>query len=1489
MGIVLALLMPHVAEVGAQTARPSTTNLRLTPQWIDADHFVFRRQTESGQTQTVRVDAATGEMTVVSGPGKSAGQIGVGGFRGGAVPTSGPSDDSTEIILVNQSDQPVQMAWVDSSGNSKNYEIIPAGKTHRQHTYAGHVWTATGIDGTYYGSVIAESPPREAKIKTEFERPESGVAKGKKSDRDAPKFPFTIRVVGQRFQYALDEDPSSDKEAQSDKDASRQKWKTVETSKLLESIQRNDSIDLDDATFMRAELSPDGKFATFWIRTPGDGSKVHTIESSPKQGGRAKLISRRYKLPGDSMETFRLVLVETETWSASLPELPVIDFGWPKMRWYKQHQLLIEKVDRGHQRFRLFAVDPSAESPGESVRTVIDEPTETFIWTAHGQPVDSVTYLASSDAVIYASERSGYRHLYWVELDSDSPMRPITEGDYLVRELIHVNEQDQYLDLVVGEFHDDQDPYHRHLIRVSLADGSLTELTDGDGDHEYGFSPNRKYVIVNHSRVDSPPVHELRSCKDGKLLATLAVAKRIDQTNALPTRFSAKGRDGKTDIWGLICFPDTVDPAAAVKDPKMKYPVLEYIYAGPHDSHVPKRYRNSEWMADMTKLGFIVVRIDGMGTANRSKAFHDVAWKNLKDAGFPDRIAWMKAAAKEFSMMDLSRVGIYGTSAGGQNACGALLFHGDFYKAAVASCGCHDNRMDKASWNEQWMGAEIGPYYSQCSNIDQAHRLKGDLFLLVGELDSNVPPESTYRLVDALIKADKRFKFLMIPGMGHSDGGNYGRQLTREFFVDKLKPPTIQESGPSPSPLDVSVADLEAVGPVATWEDNTRIYNADRGRLSRQFPVRLMPERLVHMDRFYRRWETTLAEFRDSTELPSETWSANEKTALGQLSAQLWEHREQWESDRNVSQALMQAQPWVGELMQLCDCRRRGLPVDAQEVSRQLSRFNRLLAKAADRAVVAANPAGPDATSDLAGSTSATTLDASYIREINSQFADWQRFYADYDPQFDWWNHDLADEVGKRLKKWNPTIESGTANGDEAGDQTLASIFDQDYPNSVIEMAPASRKMPAIMRRFSSDLNKLRKSKNNQLKLKNTLLSWQTALGDLQIDGQPLPQWDRLDQVDYHLLINEINYRLSVIDGSGAAKVVSKSRDDSGIEGVVVGRQRLLAELQAAQIDHTPEELIEMAESGYTQCRAEMVRVAGEMGLGDDWQAAVEKIKSLHVEVGKQPELIRQTAADSSDWLREHDLLTIDRFADNSWRMQMMTPQRQRVNPFFTGGETISVSFPTRQMSADEKRQSLRGNNQPYARATVHHELIPGHHLQGFSNSRYQTHRAPFGSPFWLEGWAVYWEFVLYENGFTKTPEERMGFLVWRAHRYARILFSLRFHLGQLTPDQCVDFLVDNVGFDRRNAEGEVRRSVGPSYPPLYQAAYMVGAMQFRALADRWTQQERGSLKEFHDAVLRQGSMPIASLEAILFDTPIDRQHAPAWRFKQSEWDAAKQ
>jgi hypothetical protein len=272
-------------------------------------------------------------------------------------------------------------------------------------------------------------------------------------------------------------------------------------------------------------------------------------------------------------------------------------------------------------------------------------------------------------------------------------------------------------------------------------------------------------------------------------------------------------------------------------------------------------------------------------------------------------------------------------------------------------------------------------------------------------------------------------------------------------------------------------------------------------------------------------------------------------------------------------------------------------------------------------------------------------------------------------------------------------------------------------------------------------------------------------------------------------------------------------------------------------------------------------------------------VKTLHVEPGKQPALIRDLAGEAVAFLEARDLVTIPPLAKQVWRMEMMSPERQRVAPFFLGGETIQVSFPTDDMSEEEKLMSMRGNNVHFARATVHHELIPGHHLQQFMTARYQPHRRAFATPFWGEGWALYWEMLLWDHGFPRSPEDRVGMLFWRGHRAARIIFSLRFHLGEMTPGQAIDMLVERVGHERANAEAEVRRSFNGTYPPLYQIAYMMGGLQFRALHRELVESGRMTNRAFHDAVLRSGSMPVEMVRALLTDVPPRRDHEPSWRF----------
>jgi uncharacterized protein (DUF885 family) len=292
-----------------------------------------------------------------------------------------------------------------------------------------------------------------------------------------------------------------------------------------------------------------------------------------------------------------------------------------------------------------------------------------------------------------------------------------------------------------------------------------------------------------------------------------------------------------------------------------------------------------------------------------------------------------------------------------------------------------------------------------------------------------------------------------------------------------------------------------------------------------------------------------------------------------------------------------------------------------------------------------------------------------------------------------------------------------------------------------------------------------------------------------------------------------------------------------------------------------------------------MKRATRELGYGDNWKQALEHVKTLHVEPGKQTELIRQLAAEAEAFLDEHDLITVPPLAQETWRMEMMSPQRQLVNPFFLGGETIIVSYPTNTMTEDQKLMSMRGNNIHFSRATVFHELIPGHHLQGFMNQRYRTWRGAFSTPFAVEGWSLYWELLMWDLNFAKSPENRIGMLFWRMHRCARIIFSLSFHLEKMTPQECIDFLVDRVAFEPDNAAGEVRRSFQGGYGPLYQAAYLLGGLQLRGLRGELVDSGQLTNKQFHDEILRQGNMPIALLRLVLGKQKLTRDTVVDWKF----------
>ena len=518
---------------------------------------------------------------------------------------------------------------------------------------------------------------------------------------------------------------------------------------------------------------------------------VHLIESSPKDQEQPKLHSFDYLKPGDRIAHPHVCLFEIpanaeSTASALSPrnaphtipeELFPNPWSLDDIRWSADsRRFTFAYNQRGHQVLRIIAVDAATRAPS----VIVNEESPTFIDYAGKHFVD---YVDATSEIIWMSERSGWNHLYLYDASTGVVKNPITQGNWVVRGVDEVDHQQRQITFRACGIFPQQDPYYIHFGRVNFDGTGLTWLTSGDGTHTVEYSPDHQYLVDTWSRVDQPPVHELRKTSDGSLVCDV---QRADWSALLetgwqvPQRFSAKGRDGTTDIYGVIWHPTNFDAG-------QKYPVIEYIYAGPHSSFTPKSFSAYHSPQAMAELGFIVVQMDGMGTSHRSKAFHDVCWKNLGDSGFPDRIAWIKAAAAERPYMDLSRVGIYGGSAGGQSSTRALLAHGDFYKAAVSDCGCHDNRMDKIWWNELWMGYPIGEHYAQQSNVTNAHQLQGKLMLVVGELDRNVDPASTMQVANALIKADKDFDLLVIPGAGHGAAESpYGKRRRMDFFVRHL-------------------------------------------------------------------------------------------------------------------------------------------------------------------------------------------------------------------------------------------------------------------------------------------------------------------------------------------------------------------------------------------------------------------------------------------------------------------------------------------------------------------------------------------------------------------------------------------------------------------------------------------------------------------------------------------------------------------------------
>ena len=659
---------------------------------------------------------------------------------------------ASSLTIENGTAGAIEIFWLEGGERRVSYGKIGAGNSQTQNTYDGHVWLMVDASGTPLAAVAASAVPSVARVTGKIERAPQHHERNQRNDL-SPDGQWRASI----HDHNLCIQPAAGGEA----------------------IALTTDGTEQDSYSGPLEWSPDSKKLMAWRAKQVTVRQIHLVQSSPPDQLEPKLQTLDYAKPGDPISQPKPRLFDI----AGRRPIPIDDalFDNP---WEISHsawspdsaEFSFVYNQRGHQVMRILAV----RADSGSVRTILEDRSKTFI------DYSGKFYLQRLPAtreLLWASERDGYNHLYLIDELSGQVKNQVTSGEWNVREVMAADvEKRQLLLKTVGL--SGQDPYHVHYIRVNFDGSGLTRLTTSDGTHQIDFSPDRQWLLDTWSRVDQPQVVELRRADTGALVAELERADdtALRQTGwSRPERFTAKGRDGTTDIYGIIIRPSHFDPAKT-------YPVVEDIYAGPQDHFVPKAFFPWSNKNAMAELGFIVVSIDGMGTAWRSKAFHDVCWKNLADSGFSDRIPWIKAAAATRPWMDLTRVGIYGGSAGGQSTLAGLLHHGDFYKVGVADCGCHDNRMDKMWWNEAWMGWPVDASYAENSNTTHVAKLTGKLLLVVGELDHNVDPASTAQVVGALQKAGKDFDYLPIMNSDHGAAESpYGSYRRAEFLVRNLQ------------------------------------------------------------------------------------------------------------------------------------------------------------------------------------------------------------------------------------------------------------------------------------------------------------------------------------------------------------------------------------------------------------------------------------------------------------------------------------------------------------------------------------------------------------------------------------------------------------------------------------------------------------------------------------------------------------------------------
>lgn len=747
----------------------------VRPNWLpDSSQFWYKVKIAKGTSEFVLVDPMIGTVA----RNAKAAELGIQTSDRIQTSTANPSTRKrsrwtgapTQFQLRNQFEDSVDIFWADPDGTNQPYGRLLPGESKEFSTYEGHVWVLQDSKGDLLGRFEASEKSLEISIdgkpnSSDPSLPNLSTAPSENSElkNRSPDGKWGIRFRRNNIDLlSLDLPDSSD-------------------SKLVVDPLTQDG---NETTGFRGPVawSPDSQYCVVRYVTEAPKREVVVVDSSPRDQLQPKLLRYNYFKPGDVLPTVQPVLIDVATKSATVIDSLLFanhytEDGMLYGNWSSEgDEYFFDFNQRGHQLYRILALSPKSKE----VRVVAEEQSKT---TIEYNEKTWRHWIESTGELLWMSERDGWAHLWLIDVASGKTKNQVTRGEWVVREVLKVDQQLRQVWFMAGGVHPGADPYYRHLCRVDLDGNNFVCLTQGDGDHKIEFSPNQEYFLDRWSRVDQPTVTELRKSHDGSLICELErgdATELIDAGWTVPERFVAKGRDGKTDIYGILIKPSHFDP-------QKKYPIVEQVYAGPHGSFTPKQFGKLAREHTLAELGFIVVQSDGMGTDDRGKVFHDVSWKNLADAGFPDRIAWIRAAAAERPWMDLSRVGIYGGSAGGQNAMRALIDHHDFYHVAVADCGCHDNRMDKIWWNEQWLGWPLDDSYVRSSNVEHASRMQGKLLLVVGELDTNVDPASTMQVVSALQKANKNFDFLPIVGAGHGAAESpYGNLRRMEFLKRHL-------------------------------------------------------------------------------------------------------------------------------------------------------------------------------------------------------------------------------------------------------------------------------------------------------------------------------------------------------------------------------------------------------------------------------------------------------------------------------------------------------------------------------------------------------------------------------------------------------------------------------------------------------------------------------------------------------------------------------